>query len=128
MAIQPPDPSALTALTNYQGTYHNHKEQLGYTAAALYVGGAVVLFFGPARWSNYPSWAKAPFLALLAMTGVAGLFYVFWQFRLRSIAANRIERFLNLLGRERYQLGEPGGGFQRWAAPGRCPYAPAHVR
>lgn len=123
MAIQPtaPRPSTLTALVNYQGTYHNHKEQLGYGAAALYVGGAAALVFGPDPWSSYPSWAKGLFLALLAVTGVAGLFYVFWQFYLRSIAADRIGRLLGMLPEEPEELRrviEPRGWFHQWAAPG----------
>jgi len=79
MATEPSelDPDTLRAFINYQGTYHNHKEQLGYLAAALYVSGALVLFFGPNRWSSYPAWAKALFVGLLAVTGLAGMFYVF---------------------------------------------------
>jgi hypothetical protein len=122
MAIQPPEPdrSTLTALTSYQGTYHNHKEQLGYAAAVLYAGGAAALVFGPDPWRSYPPWAKGLFLILLAMTGVAGLFYVFWQFRLRAIAAVRIDRLLRMLPPELQWLTQRGEGewFQRWAAPG----------
>jgi hypothetical protein len=118
MAVQHPDNGTLAALTTYQGTYHNHKEQLGYAAAVLYVGGAAALLFGPDPWSSYPSWAKGLFLAQLAMTGVAGLSYVFWQFHLRSMAADRIER---LLGVPEFQwMVRPRGWewFERWAAPG----------
>jgi hypothetical protein len=120
MAIEPPEPqpSVLAALTNYQGAYHNHKEQLGYAAAALYVSGAVVLFFASGRWSGYPPLAKWLFLALLAVTGIAGWFYVYQQFRLRSMSADQIEQFLNLLGRERYQIEASSGCFRRWATPG----------
>jgi hypothetical protein len=123
MAIQPPapEPSTLTALANYQGTYHNHKEELGYAAAALYLGGAVVVCFGLAPWSAFPSWAKGLFLLLLAITGVAGLFYVFWQFHLRSVAADGIRGLLRMLPEEPEELRrvmEPRGWFHQWAAPG----------
>src|SRR5687768_17087747 len=92
-----PDAPTLGALTNYQGAYHNHKEQLGYTAAALYVSGALWVFLNAERWGGHPAWGKG----ILFLTGVAGLFYVFWQFHLRSRAAEQIEAFLNLLDAER---------------------------
>lgn len=114
----PSDHETLRALVSFQGAYHNHKEQLGYAAAALYVSGALVLLFGPASWRAYPPWGKALFLLLLSVTGVAGIFYVFWQFHLRFVAADQIERYLDDLDRARHRIEPRAGWFERWAAPG----------
>jgi len=72
---------------DYYGTYHHHKEQMGFTAAALYLASATaVVGQAPALWE----W-KVPHLLLeilLAVSCLAGFAFVVWQLRLREKAAD----------------------------------------
>jgi len=78
----------LLAQITFWETYHHHKEQMGYVATALYLTAAAALSF-----ADLPGLSESPFaswlifLALVLITGFAGLFFVHWQLSLREFAA-----------------------------------------
>ena len=89
------DREAIRVFLGFQGAYHNHKEQLGYLAAAFYLSGALWVTFG---WEKLPPWAHScSFGALIVATAVFGWLYVWLQFYQRAIAASRIDWFIEQL-------------------------------
>ncbi len=85
----------LTSHRDYYGAYHHHKEQMAFSAAALYLAGtaALVLQDKPAWCVVAPVWAL--YMALGVSTVVAFVF-VAWQFALRG-DAEKIVRHCNKL-------------------------------
>ncbi len=73
---------------DYYGTYHHHKEQRAFAAAALYLGAAAALATqDKPLWAVINSqWRWVAYVAL-AVSTVLGAFFVYWQFRMRRGAA-----------------------------------------
>lgn len=76
----------LTTTRLHYATYHNHKEHMAYTIAALYLVGVSALITAPIAWCDIAS----PCLAFYVSTGVTGIVgtYVGWQLNKRHVAAD----------------------------------------
>lgn len=82
---------------NHFAAYHHHKEQMGYAATTVYLGAlAYALFNTPSSGPMHLTPLRWIFLILTAMMAV---FFVIWQLRNRSFAADMVQACNCLLAR-----------------------------
>lgn len=87
----------ILSYRNYYGTYHNQKEQMAYTAVALYLGAAGWLAFMDAEsWNKTRTWQH---YMLFAASALAAFLYIRWQLRNRQIAADIVAACTSLAAR-----------------------------
>lgn len=88
----------ISAFRENYSVYHHHKEQMAYTATALYLAGsATLLIQQPALWSNFP--APAVLFVVLSLTAILAFVFVGWQLKMRLFAADIVVACDNLLGK-----------------------------
>lgn len=78
----------------YWATYHHHKEQMAFGAAALYLTGSAALSFlgiDPIYMNHFVLWLCMIFFLLL--TGIIGIAFVYWQLGHRAFAAEMVRTY-----------------------------------
>lgn len=107
--VQPLSAEQITAahdlargLIDQYGQYHNHKEQMAYTGAVLYLGAAATVTFGGVPWlkqNDLGELSRGLCIFLFAGTALAGFSFVAWQFHQRFVAAALTNGAINLASR-----------------------------
>jgi hypothetical protein len=77
-------------LQAYEG-YHTREEEMTWLVTALYLGGAVLLVGGKPFWQSWPGHWFGAWMVLLACTGIAAVWFVWWQFTQRHRATAFLE-------------------------------------
>lgn len=91
-----PEVELLFRHRDHFAAYHNHKEQMGYAAATLYLVAATgVVLHG--RDAQAAAASPALFAVLLSLAVVLGFLFVSWQLRHRTLAARVVEACTNLI-------------------------------
>jgi hypothetical protein len=77
--------------------YHNHKENMSWVATVLYTSSAFLL---GSQLKGVESWKLA--LGIIMWVVVTGLayFFVYWQFKHRKIAAERVRSLIEIVKNE----------------------------
>ncbi len=80
------------------GKYHDHKEQMAYTAAILYAAAASWLVVTDSHcWSHYSRRGHVTVVLFLLAAAVMGAGFIVWQMRKRRAGAIRAEAGLNVI-------------------------------
>lgn len=80
-------------LCEFYGEYHNHKETMGFSITALYLGGATLIL-------NQEFTDDRQFIlvhSFFALGGILTFLYVYWQFKMRIAGTAIFEACLDLL-------------------------------
>lgn len=80
-------------------TYHNSKEQMAFSGAALYVAGALAVFIGPDFWRAKSLAYIVVLIAFLFLISAVAFYFVWWQLQNRRFAAAEYAACFNLLNR-----------------------------
>jgi len=88
----------LLATRDHWAAYHNHKEQMAYGAATLYLAFVAAVAIKPATiWM--PGIRRTQFLSALLVVASTSLSFALWQLRKREFAADVVKACGNLLTR-----------------------------
>lgn len=104
----------LLSYRDYYGNYHNHKEQMGYGAAVLFLGLASAAIVQD-RLPSQQSGPGAVEIVMGVLTAGVAFLFVWWQLRRREDAADMVKACTVLLARSvASQLGSPSLAPTQW--------------
>jgi len=84
-------------ILRHYGSYHNHKENMGYVAAALQISAGASFLFATPFWKMLGVYEFTLFFSFLVVCGLLGISYVWWQLGNRRDAAAWVAAALNTM-------------------------------